>query len=67
MQLGEGVPGGLVVFGGEGVYVFGGEVVFCHAVEEVADFVTEAAGCKGVVEYVGPGGSGCDALGVVGE
>ena len=44
VQLGEGVPGGLVVFGGEGVYVFGGEVVFCHAVEEVADFVTEAAG-----------------------
>ena len=67
VQLGEGVPGGLVVFGGEGVYVFGGEVVFCHAVEEVADFVAESAGCEGVAEYVGPGGSGCDAFGVVGE
>ena len=67
MQLGEGVPGGLVVFGGEGVYVFGGEVVFCHAVEEVADFVAESAGCEGVAEYVGPGGAGCDAFGVVGE
>lgn len=32
------------MFGGEAVYVVGGEVVFCHAIEEVADFVAEAAG-----------------------
>lgn len=44
MQLGEGVPGGLVVFGGEGLDVLGGEVVFGHAVKEVSDFVAEAAG-----------------------
>ena len=44
VELGEGGPDGSVVVAGEGLDVLGGEVVFGHAVEEVSDFVAEAAG-----------------------
>ena len=55
------------MFGGEGVRL-GGEVVFCHAVEEVADFVAESAGGEGVAGATsGQVGPGCDAFGVAGE
>ena len=56
------------MFVGEAVYVVGGEVVFCHAVEEIADFVAAAAGgcygeaavagCGDGVSHAGRGGAG---------